>query len=603
MKKLLTLLLLTVFFTLQMQGDEVTLKFADLGLDNNASLTDYKVNDNISISSTGNSRWNDTNKDFRLFSTGGFTVTITDATLTGINIACNSGYGFGALSSVTADSASSDFTANPFSWTGEATESWSVTATPAAANVRVESITFIYTPKAVSETITQTFLCKDMGLANMEAMSTGGYDANEYINIDFAKGTHSSQPTYREAVEGFYLFNGQQVIVTAKNGAKLLNILVSTQSSNPFGYIGSITADGVLQTFDTDYTWVPCEWHGSAEQSVVIQNGLTSGNTRVTGLTITYETPGDGPAVSRPVITPSETDNTISITCDTEGATVYYTTDGTDPSAENGSIYEQPFTLSEACTVKAIAILDGVSSSVASLEVYMRIVDSLEAFLANRSPKEVTINCPVTAIVHKGSYLLVKDNKGSYAIVYNTNPDLNEALNVDNGTTWANMKAIFEPYGDYGYVKPAELGAVTQEEPVQPRVVTIPDFKNCSQFEYVTLQRVSFTPGSLYQTYTDTDGNELDGRNRFVISLPSNSDADTKYDFTGVAYQDPEYPDEPELWPTSYVVNTNSGIETISEDYSGALYFNAQGIQVKHPEKGGIYIVVKNGNANKVVVQ
>ena len=46
-------------------------------------------------------------------------------------------------------------------------------------------------------------------------------------------------------------------------------------------------------------------------------------------------------------------------------AEIRYTTDGSDPTAES-ELYSEAFTLNETTTVKAIAIKNGVSSSVAS---------------------------------------------------------------------------------------------------------------------------------------------------------------------------------------------------------------------------------------------
>ena len=48
-----------------------------------------------------------------------------------------------------------------------------------------------------------------------------------------------------------------------------------------------------------------------------------------------------------------------------QGAEVHYTTDGSAPSASS-TLYSEPFTLTDSATVKAIAILDGNSSEVAS---------------------------------------------------------------------------------------------------------------------------------------------------------------------------------------------------------------------------------------------
>ena len=83
-------------------------------------------------------------------------------------------------------------------------------------------------------------------------------------------------------------------------------------------------------------------------------------------------TPSDGgsetPAtVSAPTIsgtTPFEETTTVTISGPAE-ASIYYTTDGSTPTASS-SLYSEALTVSETTTVKAIAIKDGVSSSVSS---------------------------------------------------------------------------------------------------------------------------------------------------------------------------------------------------------------------------------------------
>lgn len=64
--------------------------------------------------------------------------------------------------------------------------------------------------------------------------------------------------------------------------------------------------------------------------------------------------------VATPII--STNNNLLTITCATEGATILYSLDGSTPSIT----YTSPITLTASCTIKSIATLLGVSSSVAT---------------------------------------------------------------------------------------------------------------------------------------------------------------------------------------------------------------------------------------------
>lgn len=78
-------------------------------------------------------------------------------------------------------------------------------------------------------------------------------------------------------------------------------------------------------------------------------------------------TPTPTPSVSAPVISgtsPFETSTSVSMSAES-GAEIRYTTDGTNPTSAS-TLYSSAITLSATTTVKAIAIKDGVSSSVAS---------------------------------------------------------------------------------------------------------------------------------------------------------------------------------------------------------------------------------------------
>ena len=56
---------------------------------------------------------------------------------------------------------------------------------------------------------------------------------------------------------------------------------------------------------------------------------------------------------------------TVTISCETSGSTIYYTLDGTAPTTSS-SVYSQPLTISETTTIKAIAVADGEESATAT---------------------------------------------------------------------------------------------------------------------------------------------------------------------------------------------------------------------------------------------
>ena len=70
--------------------------------------------------------------------------------------------------------------------------------------------------------------------------------------------------------------------------------------------------------------------------------------------------------VADPTFTPAAgsfiTAQQVSIACTTEGATIHYTIDGTDPTT-NSTVYSEAFTVSTTTTVKAMAVKTGLSNS------------------------------------------------------------------------------------------------------------------------------------------------------------------------------------------------------------------------------------------------
>ncbi len=93
----------------------------------------------------------------------------------------------------------------------------------------------------------------------------------------------------------------------------------------------------------------------------------------------------------------------VKLTCETEDASVYYTTDGTEPSAKNGTLYEDAITLNQTTTIKAIAVKDGMEASDVVSATYIYKVVLPVYYVASRGSDTTgdgTRNAPFATIAH-----------------------------------------------------------------------------------------------------------------------------------------------------------------------------------------------------------
>ncbi|MEH7224920.1 5'-nucleotidase C-terminal domain-containing protein [Bacillus sp. JJ1566] len=97
---------------------------------------------------------------------------------------------------------------------------------------------------------------------------------------------------------------------------------------------------GIVQQFDTDYQIIP---RGQAD--VVVDA------TKVQPVSASH------PSGTIPVGTQ------VSLSTTTEGAEIYYTTDGTEPTVDNGKKYSTPITVDTDLVIKAIAVKEGLTTS------------------------------------------------------------------------------------------------------------------------------------------------------------------------------------------------------------------------------------------------
>ena len=135
------------------------------------------------------------------------------------------------------------------------------------------------------------------------------------------------------------------------------------------GATATVTMDGTSVTNATEagtFEWTPMRNGTYSFAHIVSADGTPIGETLSATFVVEWF------VSETPIITPESAafdgaSQEVTISCATEGATVYYTIDGSEPSAANGRVYKGPFSIYDSVTVKAVAVKeDWKDSAVAS---------------------------------------------------------------------------------------------------------------------------------------------------------------------------------------------------------------------------------------------
>lgn len=156
-------------------------------------------------------------------------------------------------------------------------------------------------------------------------------------------------------------------------------------------------------------------------------------------------TPTPTQTVATPTISISGTTATIS--CSTSGATIYYTTNGNTPTTSS-SVYSSAITLTQSCTIKAIAVKSGMTNSSVASKTYTpsmspeataAIAKFNNMSAANQTKLETFVDTLVSAgIYSKIHYLMLPIVAGSVAeglqnVLSSTTPPAASQAEIANG--------------------------------------------------------------------------------------------------------------------------------------------------------------------------
>ena len=243
---------------------------------------------------------------------------------------------------------------------------------------------------------------------------------------------------------------------------------------------------------------------------------------------------GGGVTVAKPTITPNggtfSEPQEVTITAD-EGCTVYYTIDGTNPT-DASTLYEAPFTVSDNCTVKAIAYDgDDNASSIASAvfkfaHTYSTIGALCAAATSSDTPALVEFNnWIVTGKTNSNVYftdgvngILLYQSGHGFEVGDILTGSAQVTLTMYNGAP--EIKALTATTGGV---------TITKGEGATPRTdVAIADIENNMQGCLITLEGVTYSEGK----FVDDDDNTIVPYKTF-ITLPELIEGHT-YNVTGV---------------------------------------------------------------------
>ena len=244
-----------------------------------------------------------------------------------------------------------------------------------------------------------------------------------------------------------------------------------------------------------------------------IPNGtahLTFDRVRVYGVTGLEPSVVDDPVISEPsnsYINPI----TVTLTCATEGATIYYTTDGTTPD-ETSMQYYNPFVIDSTCTLKARAFKGGMDpSNVAFAEyTFPTAVANIAEFKAAGALTAGTyrITGSVTFVYRNGRRIFIEDATGGLLVYDNTTPVVTRTYN-EGDVISGGIVGTYSLYNGLNELIPvADWAAAFGTATVAPVLVDIQQLTtNFAEYEsrLVRINNVTFPDGLEFTTDEATE--------------------------------------------------------------------------------------------------
>lgn len=241
----------------------------------------------------------------------------------------------------------------------------------------------------------------------------------------------------------------------------------------------------------------------------------------------------------------------VELTSATAGASIYYTTNGTDPNnTGNGTLYVgTPINVTTTTTIKAIAYADGLEPSAIATATYTfpPSVSNIAEFLATTETGNVIISGPVIVVYQNGQNLYIQDSSGSL-LVYG-----NAGKTFTNGDVLTGLMGTLGTFGGAAQMTSPVAPDAVSGTAIEPTVFDLSTVNTADLAKYVKVENVQFTADVTFSTSSTVNGtlvNPADFTVRDNFRLGGSVLAAKQYDIVGfISY----YNDTPQLFPVEII--------------------------------------------------
>lgn len=371
------------------------------------------------------------------------------------------------------------------------------------------------------------------------------------------------------------IYQNSTLTISSTDNSIITQIEFTSPSDKPLtGFTANV---GEYNATKTNATWT-----GESTSIIFTANSQV----RVQNIIVTY-TPATAASVATPtfsVQTGKYTEaQSVTINCATAEASIYYTLNETEPSAES-TLYNGAINISSTTTLKAIAIKDGESSAVATATyTFPTEVNDIAAFNQAENNDFVKITNPITVTYINGANVYAQDDSGSM-LIYDFN--FAETEGLTNGSIINNITGENTLYNGAPQMKNVFSYTLSEHTSII-NPTTVETLSTADVHKYVKLEDAQFNNSYSFTESSDpinanlsTHGNIIIRNNFRNFTMDVNST--DKYDIVGFVSV---YNNAPQIYPVSIVVTTPSitvstnslAFETVENNQTKDLTFTVNG--------------------------